>query len=365
MYEISLFSGVECQICGKELGYLDPKYKMYYKGNPEKSNSYLLFKPHKHSGERRKRCFDCFVEQFGRLPGRQNVNSEDIDWLLQIDTSEQRKQKAPTLENMVGKYGSEEGVARWESYCEKQAIKNTFEFKKDKYGWTEEQFKEYNKGRAVTLENMISRYGIEDGTMKFQEYCSKQAYVGCSLEYFQNKYGETTGKEVYDNICKQKTHNLENFVRRYGVEEGERKWLEYVENKPTTFFSKLSMEMFEELENQLSTEVYDCRYGEREYGIYDKVHDRYYKYDFCLHEQKKIIEFNGCYWHADPRIYQSSDVISFPGSSKRYASDIWLRDDLKHQCAKRMGFDVFVVWESDFHQNREGVIQECLKFIKS
>ena len=72
-----------------------------------------------------------------------------------------------TLENMSRKYPRAEAEERYRIYIEKQRVKNTYEFKKQKYGWTEEQFNEYNKSRAVTLENCIKKHGEEKGTRIF------------------------------------------------------------------------------------------------------------------------------------------------------------------------------------------------------
>lgn len=362
-YEISLKSGIFCQLCGVELGYLDPSYKKYYNGDPTKSNSYLLFKPH-HTGEYRKRCFDCFVDEFGRLPARQNSDNPDLDWLLQIDTTSNRKNKSNTLARMIERYGETEGRLRWDSYREKQSVKNTLEYKQKVYGWSEEQFKEFNKRRAVTLENMITKHGVEEGTRKYQEYCSRQAYAGCCLEYFVEKHGEVQGNIIWKEVCRRKSNNLENFILRYGLEEGEIRWHEFVKNKPSNFYSSISQELFTTLENTIGSSDIKCRYGLDEFGVYDKVHGRYYKYDFCLLEQKKIIEFNGTYWHADPRYYSSEEVICYPMGVEKKACDVWLADDIKHQCAKRNGFDVFVVWESDYIENAERVLEECVNFIE-
>jgi hypothetical protein len=115
-----------------------------------------------------------------------------------------RKNLARTIESMIKKYGEIEGRVRWEEYRRKQAETNSFEYKKKKYGWTKEKFDEYNKSRATTKKNMISRYGKEDGTKKWEEYCSRQAYAGTAKEYFVEKYGEVEGTKKYEEVCYNK-----------------------------------------------------------------------------------------------------------------------------------------------------------------
>lgn len=362
MYEISLCTGRYCELCGKELGYLDPTHKRYYKGSPELGNSYLSINPHSGTGEYRKRCFDCFVNEFGRLPSRQNVNSKDLDWMLQIDTHQRRKENAVTLDNLTRKYGAEEGKRRFDAYCEKQSVKNTFEFKQQKFGWTREQFEDYNTSRSVTLTNCIARHGEEVGTRIFNEYCEKQKDAGCTLSYFQSKLGEELGKIKYENVCKAKIPSLENFIKRHGEDKGTILWEDYVNNRTTTFFSAAPQSFFTELHSLIPEE--DCRYGTQEFGLYDKLCGRYYKYDFVIPSRKKIIEFHGSYWHADPRRGYSETEMIGKGSDRRSVQEIRETDEKKLYCAKELGYDIFVIWEDDVKTNRKEAIEQCLKFLK-
>jgi G:T-mismatch repair DNA endonuclease (very short patch repair protein) len=81
-----------------------------------------------------------------------------------------------------------------------------------------------------------------------------------------------------------------------------------------------------------------------------------YVYDFCLPGNKKIIEVNGTYWHADPRVYNENDAVH-----DVLAKKIWNRDKKKLGYAKRAGYDVLVVWELDFCKSK----QDTLNLIKA
>lgn len=50
-----------------------------------------------------------------------------------------------TEKSMIKKWGIELGEQKWKEYCNKQSITNTFEYKKEKYGWDENEFNEFNK----------------------------------------------------------------------------------------------------------------------------------------------------------------------------------------------------------------------------
>lgn len=58
-----------------------------------------------------------------------------------------------TYENFIKRYGEVEGELKWQIYKEKQAYSNTFEYKQKKYGWSYNQFEEYNKKRGSVGKN--------------------------------------------------------------------------------------------------------------------------------------------------------------------------------------------------------------------
>ena len=100
--------------------------------------------------------------------------------------------------------GKNIGLEKWNAYCNKQSITNSFDYKQEKYGWTKEQFDEYNASRAVTLRNLQRKHGIEAGTEKFDNYCKRQAYAGNDKQYFVERYGETVGAQKYLELNKKK-----------------------------------------------------------------------------------------------------------------------------------------------------------------
>lgn len=85
-----------------------------------------------------------------------------------------------------------------------------------------------------------------------------------------------------------------------------------------------------------------------------------YSYDIRSRSRKKIIEINGTFWHADPRVYKSSDVVF----QNNVASDIWRRDDNKLEYARSKGYDILVVWELDYSRNHAAVIDGIKTFLQ-
>lgn len=263
-----------------------------------------------------------------------------------------------TLENMSRKYPRAEAEERYRIYTEKQRVKNTYEYKKQKYGWTEEQFNEYNKSRAVTLENCIKKHGEEKGTRIFRNYCEKQRNSGVSLSFFINKYGIEKGAKKFKEVCSSKPNTLENFTKRYGAEVGLQKFNEYIERRKSNraFRSNKADNLFEALR---LLDDGDIRCIENEYMIYDSQHT--FAYDYTNLTKMKIIEFNGNFWHANPLEYYDENEILYEGKSVK---DIWERDRIKLELARTKGFDVMIVWEYEWDDNSTETFSKILKFLK-
>jgi very-short-patch-repair endonuclease len=86
-----------------------------------------------------------------------------------------------------------------------------------------------------------------------------------------------------------------------------------------------------------------------------------YAYDICNRRNKKIVEINGTYWHADPRVYADTKTKFVHGT----VEEIREKDAQKISYAKSRGWDVLVVWELDYCKSPNEVIKSILGFIKN
>lgn len=264
-----------------------------------------------------------------------------------------------TLNNFKAKYGDEEGAARWESYCAKQAYSNSYEYKKEKYGWSKEEFEQYNSDRAVTLGNYIERHGEQLGLQKWKEYCDKQAYTN-TKEYFIKKYGIECGTRRYIEYNKQKgtANSPEVIAKKLGITLNEA--VEVVlarSNMNKIFGSNLEREFTEMLEKGIGK--LDHTTFSNPYGKWSSLLGTYVVYD--IKHKDCVIEFNGDYWHCNPKLYESTDRIK----GNRTANDVWERDHKKIQTAIDFGYNVLVVWESEFLKNKEGTIERVIKWMQT
>ena len=66
-----------------------------------------------------------------------------------------------------------------------------------------------------------------------------------------------------------------------------------------------------------------------------------------LNEKKKVIvEINGDYVHANPKLYEAKFNVRLRGQSF-LAEEKWAADAKRSENLRRMGYTVIVVWESD------------------
>lgn len=79
-------------------------------------------------------------------------------------------------------------------------------------------------------------------------------------------------------------------------------------------------------------------------------------YDIVI-QPNIIIECQGDYWHANPKIYNETDVI-YNGYT---AKDVWERDEYKRILAIKHGFIVITLWESDINSKSE---ENLINFVK-
>jgi len=177
-------------------------------------------------------CWDCFFKQlretvdiarrarkgkwYAKIVNGSNVipcsstspSKEVFTLLFDITDEELEKERlkfaTATLESKIMRYGVEEGTRRWNEYRKRQSYTCSKEYMMNERGMTEDEWKAFNANRASTKENFIKRYGVEEGTIRWNNYCAYESYAGSSLIWFIDKYGNEEGKKKYDEVCAKK-----------------------------------------------------------------------------------------------------------------------------------------------------------------
>jgi len=165
---------------------------------------------------------------------------------------------------------------------------------------------------------------------------------------------------------------LKWFIERYGEEEGKKKyeersislskntyWHKY-NRKNNQNWSNISQELFWDLYAIIKDDYKKIYFGELNHEFSCGV--PYHNFDFVVNDINKVIEFNGDKFHANPKKYLQDDhPIPF---LKESSKEIWDKDRRKLKKLKDKGYDVLIIWESEYLSNRKDVIIKCLNFLK-
>jgi len=176
----------------------------------------------------------------------------------------------------------------------------------------------------------------------------KQRQQTFTLDKCIEKYGEIKGKEIF---TERQIKWKDTLVKNGNIKNG---------------YSKISQELF-----WLLLDKY--KIDDRKF-IYFSTHNNEYKiknpdggiflYDFTDLKNKKIIEFNGDMFHGNPQKYNATDNPN-PFNKTIIAENLWKRDKIKVELAKEHGFDVLVVWDSEYRYNKKyNTIKKCQEFLK-
>ena len=217
--------------------------------------------------------------------------------------------------------------------------------------------------KLLTKENFIEKYGIESGTLKWNNFCIRNK-GNHTLKRFVELYGDNGIKRFNDlkNYFVY-SNTLNGFISRYGESVG----IEKYENRLTKMlragkcgYSPISQVLFNSIytfikDDKLFNDIYFASLN-KEFTIGK------YKIDFLVNDIKRCIEFNGDNFHANPEIYTSTDTPN-PFDHNLTASEIWKRDLERLAFIKQSGYTTLVVWENEFNLDRNKTIKRCLDFI--
>lgn len=195
---------------------------------------------------------------------------------------------------------------------------------------------------------------MEEGTKRFDEYRRRQSYT-TSLEYFVEKYGPIDGPVNYDRMVFSTSHSIDSYEFKYG-EEGREKFELYMSNKSSTFFESVVDGL------DLDCDIYYAP-KTKEFGKYNEILRKYTFFDFVIPKLNLCIEFNGDCFHANPVKYSTDDTPS-PYDKNITSREIWEYDTIKNNELIKIGYDVEIVWETDYKINKEQIIIDTRKFIK-
>lgn len=81
-----------------------------------------------------------------------------------------------------------------------------------------------------------------------------------------------------------------------------------------------------------------------------RIPDRNKLYDFLLPELNLLLEYNGDYWHMNPKKYSST---SYNKTAHKTAEEIWKKDEIKKREALDAGYFFGCIWEYDYERTND------------
>lgn len=216
---------------------------------------------------------------------------------------------------------------------------------------------------------------VREYISEFAKQAIKDRIHPTTKEYYINKgYSNEDSEKMLSN--RQVTFSKDICVDKYGEEEGLRIWVDRQERWQKSLldngnvkcgYSKISQDLFNEIIKYYIIENIPYVYyaiKNKEYYI-SRKNFGFFSYDFTDINKMKIIEYNGDQYHANPDIFGPNDYPHpYYKESGPTSNEIWKRDKLKIDLAKSEGFDVLVIWDSEYRKDKNKTIEKCLKFLQ-
>ena len=368
VYEFELNKRPKCKICGSDLKFIKKGKRLIIdkclnkncetnninlkKGAPIKWKAFLpnniLEQQHKNHVENNTYNLEFLINKKGFSLEEAN---EYINKHKQISSNSGKQNKGKSVkERIIKKLGSVEAaekfIKEYNCFCKEYWLKR---------GYTEEE----------AIKN-ISEIQTKNSN-KITVPSRRQASIRCKEHWIKIGYNEEESQKIISRY--QTTFSKEICINKYGKEKGseifkkrQEKWqlTLHKTNKMHCGYSKISQDLFNELIKHTNNEIY---YGSlnREYTIYNKENKHIYAFDFTDLTNKKIIEFQGDIYHANPNLFSEDDKPS-PWNNLT-SKELWQKDEYKKQVALNNNFDLIQIWESDFRNNKEKTIKKCLNFL--
>ena len=118
------------------------------------------------------------------------------------------------------------------------------------------------------------------------------------------------------------------------------------------------------VKSKAETEIYNfiCTFytGEIKQNCHGIIANK--ELDIYFPNLHKAIEYNGTYWHADPRFYNDINKIIRKNVT---VNDVWNRDREKRVLCENNNIELLVIWEYDYKKNKNIILEKIRNFIKS
>ena len=262
------------------------------------------------------------------------------------EISKQQQQSSKFVKNRIGKSKKR---LREKGYSEEE-IKNSCLAPSNIEFWIKKGYSEED-AKVVISKNQSSAAKNVD--------CEKRL-LPSNIEYWVEKgFNYAQSKKLVSE--KQRTFSLEICIEKYGEENGLKRFnerqIKWLTNYKKSNFSKISQKLFWGiLETEPKIKNKNIRFATYDNGVMDNsgknnehrllLMNGVILPDFIDLDLKKIIEFDGTYYHRNT-----------PENS--------LREDKRDKMILESGYQILHVSEYDYKHNKQEIINKCINFLKT
>lgn len=286
---------------------------------------------------------------------RNNCSREEAEKLFQLENKRQLEERTKTQNKL------REEDPLWD----KKRSRNCPEFWIEKGLSKEEADIEVKKVMDEIHKKTSKKLKSNPG-----KYASKYP---TKIEYWTSR-GQTIedAKKRISEI--QNRFSLKKCVEKYGLVDGEmvflerqQRWQKSLQNGGNVKggYSKISQTLFYDIIRQYNKrDIKNVYFWTKNKEFMLKSTKSVFLYDFTDIEKRKIIEYNGDQYHANPLIYDRNDTPHPYHKEHHYTAEkIWEKDRIKTELANKNGFEVLIVWDSEYRKNPQQIVEKCIRFI--
>jgi len=186
------------------------------------------------------------------------------------------------------------------------------------------------------------------------------------LDYWIGK-GYSLEEAKIKHSARQRTFSKAICIQKHGEEKGlkifqerQDKWQSTLSNKPPEEKARINKAKM--------SSGYSISKGETElflqlkikFDVESQVTIGGKIFDIVDTKNKKVIEYNGVFWHCKPGVY-NEDYIN--PVNKRSALEIWKKDKIKEDILLKNNYKLLIIWEDEYNENKKTEFKKCERFL--
>ena len=283
----------------------------------------------------------------------------------EIETTERIKERQYRVFN-------DESKQKWKNTWESNREKNILSLKKSNIICKDYYDLNFSGMTNKDVDISISNEQRKRSIMMYEKLKKegKKKISNVSIEYFKS-FGMTLTEAIEAQRIRQQTCTKERYIKRYGIDDGTRKWhdknnkykktmsdksdeekIEILKKKlkNQNFYSNESFIFFKKLETILLSNniTLDIKYGKKEFFIYDIDSKKIYFYDFYIKELNYVIEYNGHVWHPNKNKLNIDEFNNWTQLiSNKTSNDVFEYDLYKQSLLEKQNIQYDIVWDTD------------------